>query len=832
MFWEPIDVSATESLPDEATLTADSAAAKTKIDTFKGHIADMDSAWKGLSGIYEAPAQEQVLAAMNEPKNAAEDLVDSGTSVKKALQDFASTVGDLETKHNTLVSDISDAKALYAGSPSYPGSPGGSVMGDGMVGYRQHAVLVTRAKSLASDYTTAQEKCVADLKAIGRVTTDVTSHYAPGILDLVSNDAERLRRDASEQNSTVAQIRAYYAYLGKMTPKQIKALGEDYPEAAVYGPRKSMPAREQVEFWNGLSPAQQTAMAASLPIIVGNTEGVTYGKRSNANREVLRLVTEKDFPPTKQQKKAFAAIIKSLEAPIPRAPERYLISFDPSTNKPLAGVAIGDLDRATTVTFNTSGIGSDTPGMVGEVKKAQSVFDGQNQYGDSSANAVVAWIGYDSPGMFPESTEVNYTDKAKVGGQELATQLDGLHLTRESSSHGLPHVTVGAHSYGTTMSTYALTRTEFDVDKVFFYGSAGVDPHAASSAEDLHVKRGNDGRPDVYATQALGDMVAPGGIFSSQFGDVARISPTDDAFGAKVLHSEASISEDRQLLRPTRGHGGLGDVEEPRLQVLGSGDLLSYLKDYTGRQFSGIVGTEEGYGYLDKETTSLHDFSQISMDQTSNLNVRDQAYSDTVIEAAQNDLEASLQRPQRLVDLGQLGTNALVDQGQHNVDQLQDLVVDGANKVVDGGQQAANSVVDAGQYAVGSQAKQNVDVFQYLLVGDEKDSVNGGQYVVRSALNGAVDGAQHVVGSAFNGAVNLGQDGLDKGVDFFQGRFTDFVDATGTVRNVFIDDAQGLGNDHVDGVQETASDLSQAVEDKVEDKLRAHSEANRDQPTR
>ena len=811
MYWTPIDVSATKNLPDEATLTAEAATIKTRINTFTGHIADMDSAWKGLSGIYEAPAQQQVLTAMNKPKNSAEDLVDSGTSVKKALQDFASTAGDLKTKHNTLVGDISDAKALYAGSSSSSGSPAGPTMGGELLGHRVHAALVTRAKGLATDYTTAREKCVSDLKAVGRVTTDVTSHYAPGILDLVSNDAERLRRDASRQNSSVAQIRAYYAYLAKMTPQHIKAFAEDYPEAAVYGPRKSMPAREQVEFWNGLSPAQQAAMAASLPIIVGNTEGVRYAQRATANEEVLHIMRSGRFPTTAEQDQAYEAIASSLKSPSTEDVDRHLISFDPSTNKPLAGVSIGEIDEASSVTLNASGITSKTQGMVGETNNAQALWDEQGEYTVGS-HAVVAWIGYDSPGGFPGSTEVNYTDKAQVGGRELATQLDGLHLTRAQDGGSLPRVNVGAHSYGTTMAGYALTQTEFDVDSVYFYGSAGLDPNVADSAEDLHVKDADNGRPAVYASQAVGDLVAPGGIFSSQFGDVPRISPTDDVFGAQVLDAEESVDEFGNLLKNTTGHGGHGnyDGQAPTNPL----DPL-YLIDLAKGRLEGLVETETGHGYLDHDTTSLHHYALVTSGETRNLDIKDQAITDTIIEEQERQLQDRLEAPGKFIDNSQRGTNVLIDVGKSRLDAAQDQAVGTANSGIDHAQSGLDSVTDRGQSLLSGATRTAREHLPFGL---------GDTHVAKNVEKGA--------STTFNGIIDDGQGLARSSVDTVQDGGNAFSELFKGARNAPLDGLQRGGNEAIDSAQRAVGDAATSVQGTVEEELREYSLTHRDPPTR
>lgn len=801
MTWEPIDVSATENLPDEDTLTSHAAAIETRAKAFSQHFVDLHATWNGLSGIYRAPAQQQVFTAMNTPKTAAEDIVDSGTSIKNALQDFATAVDAIQTKHTTLVGDIADARARFA------------EVDDPLMGPVIHASLVVRASHLATEYNTAQETCVTALKAIARVTTDVTSHYAPGVLDLVSNDAERLQRAASRQDSTPAEVRAYYAYLAKLSPEEIATYAREYPEAMAYGPRTSMPAREQVDFWTGLTPAQQTAMIASLPIIAGNTEGVGYTQRAKSNERVLQLMVAGKFPATEAQKKAYRSILESLKSPTSRDPERHLVSFDPSTDKPLAGVAIGNIDDSSSVTFNASGITSKTQGMTGEVDNAQALWDEQASYSDGR-HVVIAWIGYDSPGGFPASTEVNYTDKARVGGHELATQLDGLHLTLAQDGGTVPRVNVGAHSYGTTMATYALTQTEFDVDSVYYYGSAGVDPNVADTADDLHVKDAPNGRPAVYATQAKGDLVAPGGIFSSRFGDVARISPTDDAFGAQVLNAESSVDDSGSPLKATTGHSGHGTYNGGAPVALNPYDV-SQLVDYAKGKATGLMETEIGQGYLDRDTSSLHHYAQVASGQTSGLDIHDQAITDTIIEAHQQELNDLLSTPTRMVDGTQNGVDATVDSTQSALDRLQDSVVGTVNSGINQGQSFLDSAGDTGKSLVSGTADA---VREHLPLGlGDSDAVTSVQEGTSRVLGGAYDYGHDV----FNGGVDRVQDGARLLSD-------DLTDA----RNAPIDGVQGAGNEAIDSYQRAVGRVVDGVQDKVEDEIRHYSDTHRDEPTR
>ena len=138
-----------------------------------------------------------------------------------------------------------------------------------------------------------------------------------------------------------------------------------------------------------------------------------------------------------------------------------------------------------------------------------------------------------------------------------------------------PYVAVAAHSYGTTTSAYGLTQTDFDVDSVTFFGSAGLDQAVVDNAADLHVKPASDGTPALFATNAPQDFVAPGGAYGGY-----RINPLEEGFGA---HEFSSLGDPARDLVATRGHSVSG------------GDATNL----------NPIGTQKGHGYLDDGTHSL-----------------------------------------------------------------------------------------------------------------------------------------------------------------------------------------------------------------------------------
>ena len=424
-----------------------------------------------------------------------------------------------------------------------------------------------------------------------------------------------------------------------MRPADYTEFARDYPEAAVYPPRIGLAAEHQAAFWQSLTPEQQAAMAEALPAVVGNTEGVPYGVRAAANAAVLALVMKPNWPKTDAQRAAYKSISASLGGRSSKTKDQHsLIAFDPA-DPPLAGVAIGDMDTAKNVTINVSGMNSSAEDMEGAVNAATNIYKEQGDF--TSDHAVLAWIGYESPGS---STEVLYSDKARVGGAKLATVIDGLYYTRESN---LPSVSVTAHSYGTTTAAYALSQTDHTVDSVVFYGSAGIDPEAARTAADLHAK-------EVYATQGTEDVIAPGGILGSNIVD-PRLSPTAESWGAKVFSSENQVHG-----TANGGHSMEGKDDD------------AYFWE-----------TERGGGYLDPSTSSLRQIAAASTGNGTSLDLIPQSPMDDRVQYAAQKGRDLYYGPGRAVDQLQQTGEQVADTLQEAHARSTDILQEGLARTSD-----------------------------------------------------------------------------------------------------------------------------------------------------
>jgi pimeloyl-ACP methyl ester carboxylesterase len=133
--------------------------------------------------------------------------------------------------------------------------------------------------------------------------------------------------------------------------------------------------------------------------------------------------------------------------------------------------------------------------------------------------AVVAWLGYPSPGL----TNVETLDLAKRAESALTSSVRGLRAIRGEHQ---PFVSVMAHSYGSTGAMLALQSGGLSVDALAIVGSPGS---PAASASDLSVTGGN-----IWVGQAASmDPVPSTGLFGSR--------PTESSYGAHLFGTAGAI---------------------------------------------------------------------------------------------------------------------------------------------------------------------------------------------------------------------------------------------------------------------------------------------------
>lgn len=319
---------------------------------------------------------------------------------------------------------------------------------------------------------------------------------------------------------------------------------------------------EVAERWAalGLNRASRT-LVAMLPLSVlarlGNLEGVAYWARDAANRAVLRariarVEREIDsvaalvrrggadaataYRSLQARLRAEFGALRNIRAALREtrfAGPRRLVSLTEDI-PPLASIAIGDLDTASSVTWAVPGMNTTTADMTAWTRAAQNVYDAQGKLGGPRDRAVVSWIGYDTP----DETTVLGMAKARAGGDRLSASIHGLGAVRAGS---MPTTNIVAHSYGTTTTAVALSTPGVHVDRFVSLGSAGL-PDDVESAADLHADQ-------VFAGQARDVWPVVGGP-GDEWAHIGRaapghgVNPAAPDFGARVFGADGTTADD------------------------------------------------------------------------------------------------------------------------------------------------------------------------------------------------------------------------------------------------------------------------------------------------
>ncbi len=198
---------------------------------------------------------------------------------------------------------------------------------------------------------------------------------------------------------------------------------------------------------------------------------------------------------------------------------------------------IGDLESAATVIVVVPGVGN-------------SLWTHENRLADAARSvadvaasdvAVVAWLGYDSPGSAPFGS--GPLDAAALGQRRAHEGAEALSEFLDEVGRVAPEASIAVvgHSYGTIVS--ALASTSARIDDLVLLGSPGV----ATSRRAMRASR-------VWAATVPGDPIDEiAGLTrpSGQMDDDCQRrrlhhgwNPTHDAFGAIEVEL------------PARGHGG------------------------------------------------------------------------------------------------------------------------------------------------------------------------------------------------------------------------------------------------------------------------------------
>jgi len=292
--------------------------------------------------------------------------------------------------------------------------------------------------------------------------------------------------------------------------------------------------QEVASWWSSLSDDDKQWMIEQHPDVIGNLEGVDYTSRNQANRIMLPRLQQQakeeldayvakvgphmngpeleEFVRLSARVKALDQIDQTLKQEVDGVP-RYLMQLDPSGPNILAAVSQNNPDDA-------DHIGVIVPGMTTSVAgngKGGSILDyddharvmresAERAAGHGQKVAMVSFFGYDAP---PGVIRASNTDMAQAGAKKLSSFLTGIDAAREHGA-GDAHITVAAHSYGSTTAGIAATLVgDGVIDDLVQFGSPG------SGVQDVGEFHVPEGHTYVSAAPRVNDMVQGVGPDSS-----------------------------------------------------------------------------------------------------------------------------------------------------------------------------------------------------------------------------------------------------------------------------------------------------------------------------
>ncbi|MCU1676270.1 MAG: hypothetical protein JWM93_1028 [Frankiales bacterium] len=300
-------------------------------------------------------------------------------------------------------------------------------------------------------------------------------------------------------------------------------------------------AEDVATWWAAQDTPSQEALVQAHPDELGNLDGVPPAVRDTANRLALtRHIAElrvaltnpaahvDDVLDTLVQLRWYETVRAQLDGyaarPDPRtgiAVHIQLLMLDQRAFDGVgrAAMAFGDVGTAANVSYLIPGLNQKVdPDLGRTVSNAWNLYSDTGTFATSQTGAVVAWLGYETPGF----SNVAWDNCAEHGAERLRDELAGLLAVRGDDQ---PHLTVVGHSYGSTTAALAAHRYDLGVDDLVLVGSPGA---TVDSASALHVPAGH-----VWDGAASGDMVS----WLRWFGNV---DPATAEFGAVRFQAETA----------------------------------------------------------------------------------------------------------------------------------------------------------------------------------------------------------------------------------------------------------------------------------------------------
>jgi hypothetical protein len=327
----------------------------------------------------------------------------------------------------------------------------------------------------------------------------------------------------------------------------------------------------------GLQGAQARAYAKSHCFELAGLEGLPPEISEAASQEALRLAlkapekayAELGFLGTSLSVSVFRKQVENLQRVLsdPKTPNTRLIRFGRHNNALTAAVSVGDLATAERVLVVVPGMSSTVGNIESLVRGSDAIYRTARAGGGKHPGAVVAWMGYESPGPASELGMM----RAHSGSLRLAAYLDSSR-TQRTPPRWLG--TVG-HSYGSTTSAEALKIVDQPVDSFLTIGSAGL--ASGTTAKQLRVKNISAISADAPWLLTLASVVFPWTADISKLLLYDAVAPIGKGVGGhavdpRTLEGARTVKNpfliNRDGIRPVAQHGIWAERESLRAGYL------------------------------------------------------------------------------------------------------------------------------------------------------------------------------------------------------------------------------------------------------------------------
>ncbi len=361
-------------------------------------------------------------------------------------------------------------------------------------------------------------------------------------------------------------------------------------EAAEYEQQRQQDLRD---LFAGLDPDDAAILSMLFPAAVGNTPGIPFTNRAQANRTavIAALADEMDNLAGLEEQDAEnkgnngwfgwnSWDDNDMDGPIADSQsrielyqsiiddDRQILFFDPSGDGAIAELH-GDIDADTdNVGVLVPGTGSDMANIQGTMDNAQSFVDND----PTGSLAMITWMGGDLPDGLGDATYNHYADDlapALVGfSGQLGDEID-------ANAHAGTQVTVAGHSYGGAVvgvaETYGL-----EADRVLHIASAGMGSDVLDP-DDLPASQDD---VDRYSMTAPGDLIELTQGINDPFAiDRMGHGADPDTFPGTV-RLETGYYADGEWIEGSDAHGGVfqlnSDAWQNMYEVFTGGEVVLY----------------------------------------------------------------------------------------------------------------------------------------------------------------------------------------------------------------------------------------------------------------